>query len=196
MSERIIAAAFFGALFYFGKLRLPQHIGFQKALKKGLDFISVGEIAEFGDVNTLLVADYAVVDEKGELDKDAIEIVTMLGQKNIQTVLMTTNDETAGDEMARRLGAVKTYYKTSDYMCVVKELEEEGKRVLYAENLWDAEEAVELGQTVKFASKTNNLWTVICGIGGVLTVDSIGIFIFIAINLLVLAITSSKIKKV
>ncbi|MBQ9961402.1 MAG: hypothetical protein IJP00_05795 [Firmicutes bacterium] len=195
MVMRIMVAALFGVLFYFGAFLLPQSIGFSKAKQKSLDFIGRGDITEFGKVDTLLVPDSVVIDEKGELEKEAVEIVTMIGQNNVQTVLMTEKDKNTGDEMARRLGAVKTYCGTSDYMSVIKELEAEGKNVLYAEGLWDAEAAVELGKTVKSAIKTNIIWTLICGIGGVITASNIGVVISVALQLAVLTYTSLKIKK-
>lgn len=195
MVMKIAAVAFFGALFYLGVFKIPHILGSSQAVKKGLDFVENNEIAEYGDIDTLVVTENTIKDEAGEIDAEAIEIITMLGHIGTETVLVSEKNEKAGDEMARRLGAVRCIYNEKDYMAVISRLENEGRKVLYAEDLLAAEEAVELGKSVKKTVKTNGVWTAVCGVLGVLAAETIGIVIFAIINLLAVIIASLKIIK-
>lgn len=195
MVIRIATVAFFGALFYLGVLRLPHILGYLQAQRKGLDFVGKNEIAEYGDIDTLVVPEKAVKDEEGEVEAGAIEIITMVGRAGVDAVLVTDKNEKAGDELARRLGAVRCFYETSDSFAAVKCLEEEGKKVLYAEDLLAAEEAIELGKAVRKTAMRNAAWTVLCGISGFVTVESAGVIIFGILNLAAVAISSLKIRK-
>ena len=195
MGIRFAVLLFFGVLFYMGVFRLPEAAGLKCCTEKDLPVKNASELLEFGEIDTLLVPEKAVIDEEGELDKEAIEIITMMGSSGVETVLMTEGSEAAADEMARRLGAVKTYWGTTDYMGVILQLESEGKKVLYAENLWAAEESVELGRMVKGTAKNNGIWTIACGIGGVITATNPAVGFFVIVNIVVLALTTIKFKK-
>jgi len=195
MGIRFAALLFFGVLFYAGVFRLPQVAGLKRSAEKDLPIKDMAELMEFGEIDTLLVPEKAVTDEDGELDKEAIEIVTMIGRSGIETVLMTEQSEAAADEIARRLGAVKTYWETTDYMDVIVQMERDGKKVLYAEDLWTAEESVELGRMTKNAIKTNGFWTIACGIGGVITATNPAVVFFAIANIAALALTTIKFKK-
>lgn len=195
MGIRFAVLLFFGVLFYMGVFRLPEAAGLKCCAEKDLPVKNASELLEFGEIDTLLVQEKTVIDEEGELDKEAIEIVTMIGRSGIETVLMTEQSEAAADEIARRLGAVKTYWETTDYMDVIAQMEKDGKKVLYAEDLWTAEESVELGRMTKNAIKTNGFWTIACGIAGIITASNPAVVFFAIANIAALALTTIKFKK-
>ena len=194
MVMRIVALAFFGALFYLGVLRLPHILGRRKALQKGLNFIDGKEIAEYGELDTLAVSEKTVTEE-GAILPEAVEIITMLGHIGVDTVLISGKDEKAASETARRLGAVRIFCGTEDFMEAVNQLECEGRRVLYAEDLLAAEEAIGLGRTVRKTIRTNALWTIGCGIPGLMLSGTPALIAFAAINTAAVITGCLKIKK-
>ena len=118
------------------------------------------ELREYGKIDTMVILQAIAVDENGEVDPEAVEAVTMIGRLGIETVLLSPFKEAEADEVARRLGATRVLYETEDYMAVIESLENEGREVLYTENLDKAEEYLLSGR--KEVSKTRMMrWAAI-----------------------------------